>query len=173
MVPNISIHRQALQQCIIHHTYCAIYPSMASAGHTWLGKVTIHRHSTIDACNIPRTPGYFHCCYSIPGSLFYKSIQNTSAVRSTNLGLILISASYVMIIPGCASVQVCKPHRSRRTRTRLVGTIFFFSTHIYFPASGQGMVTGVVLSLPRFLPSIFIAHRVQQSHCSSFFIGCC
>ena len=31
------------------------------------------------------------------------------------------------------------------------------------------MVTGVVPSLPRFLASIFIAHRVQQSHCSSIF----
>ena len=31
------------------------------------------------------------------------------------------------------------------------------------------MVTGVVHSSPRFLPSIFIAHRVQQSHCSSIF----
>ena len=31
------------------------------------------------------------------------------------------------------------------------------------------MVTGVVPPLPRFLPSIFIAHRVQQSHCSSIF----
>ena len=31
------------------------------------------------------------------------------------------------------------------------------------------MVTGVVPSLPRFLPSLFIAHRVQQSHCSSIF----
>ena len=28
---------------------------------------------------------------------------------------------------------------------------------------------GVVPSTPRFLPSIFIAHRVQQSHCSSIF----
>ena len=31
------------------------------------------------------------------------------------------------------------------------------------------MVTDVVPSPPRFLPSIFIAHRVQQSHCSSIF----
>ena len=31
------------------------------------------------------------------------------------------------------------------------------------------MVTGVDPSLPQFLPSIFIAHRVQQSHCSSIF----
>ena len=45
--------------------------------------------------------------------------------------------------------------------------IFIFA-HIYFPASGQAVVTGVVPS-PRFLPSILIAHRVQQSHCSSIF----
>ena len=42
-------------------------------------------------------------------------------------------------------------------------------THIYFPASGQAVVSSVVPSLPRFLPSVFIAHRVQQSHCSSIF----
>ena len=44
---------------------------------------------------------------------------------------------------------------------------FIFFTHIYFPAPGQAVVTGVVLSSPRFLPSI--AHRLQQSHCSSIF----
>ena len=47
--------------------------------------------------------------------------------------------------------------------------ISFFFTHIYFPASGQAVVTGVVPFAPRFLPSIFIAHRVQQFHCSSIF----
>ena len=31
------------------------------------------------------------------------------------------------------------------------------------------MLTGVVPHPPRFLPSIFIAHRVQHSHCSSIF----
>ena len=31
----------------------------------------------------------------------------------------------------------------------------------------QAVVTGVVPSPPRFLPSTFIEHRVQQSHCSS------
>ena len=47
---------------------------------------------------------------------------------------------------------------------------FFFSSHIYFPASGpQAVVTGVVPPPPRFLPSIFSADRVQQSHCSSIF----
>ena len=46
---------------------------------------------------------------------------------------------------------------------------FFFFAHFYFPPSGQAVVTGVVPSPPRFLPSIIIAHRVQQSHCSSSF----
>ena len=47
---------------------------------------------------------------------------------------------------------------------------FFFFSHFYFlPASGQAVVTGVVPSPPQFLSSIFIAHRVQQSHCSSVF----
>ena len=46
---------------------------------------------------------------------------------------------------------------------------FLFFLHIYFPASGQAAVTGVIPSPPRFLPSIFVAHRVHQSHCSSIF----
>ena len=44
---------------------------------------------------------------------------------------------------------------------------FFFLAHFYFPASGQAVVTGAIPSPPLCLPSIFIAHRVQQSHCSS------
>ena len=47
--------------------------------------------------------------------------------------------------------------------------IFFFFSHFYFPASGPAVVTGVVPSPPRFLPPVFIAHRAQQSHCSSIF----
>ena len=47
--------------------------------------------------------------------------------------------------------------------------LFVSSLHIYFPASGEAVVTGVVPSPPRFLPSISVAHRVQQSHCSSIF----
>ena len=46
---------------------------------------------------------------------------------------------------------------------------FFFFTHFHFPASGQAVVTGVAPSPPRFLPSLFMAHRVQQCHCSSIF----
>ena len=65
--------------------------------------------------------------------------------------------------------------QKERFRTSIVSrvyvSIFFisFSTHIFFLASGQAVVTGVVPSSPRFLPSIFIAHGVQQSHCSSIF----
>ena len=48
---------------------------------------------------------------------------------------------------------------------RLWPLLFFLCvfTHLYFPASGQAVVTGVVPSSPRFLPSTSIAHRVQQS----------
>ena len=51
--------------------------------------------------------------------------------------------------------------------TRATVEFFFCFAHFYFPASGQAVVTGAVPSPPRFLPSIFIAHRVQQSHFSS------
>ena len=52
-----------------------------------------------------------------------------------------------------------------------IGVIYLFIVfaHFYFPVSGQPVVTDVVPSPPRFLPSNFIAHRVQQSHCSSIF----
>ena len=59
-------------------------------------------------------------------------------------------------------------HHLRMGRSIDFFFLFFFS-HIYLPASGQAVVTGVVPSSPRFSPSIFIAHRVQQSHCSSIF----
>ena len=45
--------------------------------------------------------------------------------------------------------------------------IYFFFAHFHFPASGQAVVAGFIPSPPRFLPSTFIAHRAQQSHCSS------
>ena len=43
---------------------------------------------------------------------------------------------------------------------------FFFGT-LLLSSYKQAVVTGVSLFFPRFLPSSFIAHRVQQSHCSS------
>ena len=48
---------------------------------------------------------------------------------------------------------------------------YFIFAHFHFPASGQAVVTGVIPSPPRFLPSVFIAHRVQQSHCLSIVHG--
>ena len=49
-------------------------------------------------------------------------------------------------------------------------------SHLYFPASGQAVVSGVsavVPSPPRYVPSVLILHRVQHSHCSSIFIEYC
>ena len=54
---------------------------------------------------------------------------------------------------------------------------YFFIFYFYFSHTFtfqlldnlNTVVTGVVPSPLRFLPSIFIAHRVQQSHCSSIF----
>ena len=63
--------------------------------------------------------------------------------------------------------KLCVILRSRVLRVVCPHQGFFFLSHFYFPASGQAMVTSVIPSPPRFLPSIFIAHRVQQSHCSS------
>ena len=54
---------------------------------------------------------------------------------------------------------------SRSKQWPISDDFFFFFAHVYFPASGQAAVTGVVPSPPRFLAFIFfIAHRVQQSH---------
>ena len=55
----------------------------------------------------------------------------------------------------------------------LLGSMYYFFIYIFFshffPAFGQAVDTGVVPFPPRFLPSTCIAHRVQQSHCSSIF----
>ena len=50
---------------------------------------------------------------------------------------------------------------------------FVITSLFYFQASGQAVVAGVVPSLPWLVPSISIAHRVQQSSCSSAFVECC
>ena len=66
-----------------------------------------------------------------------------------------------------------KKQNSNRIIVFLSFLIYSFLTRFDFPASGQAVVTGVVSSPPpRFLRSIFIAHRVQQSHCSSMFSSC-
>ena len=68
----------------------------------------------------------------------------------------------------CRGVLVCVAFPQQlHTWTFFFIIICFFFAHFHFPGSGQAVVTGVIPSPPRFLPSIFIAHRVQQSHCSS------
>ena len=47
--------------------------------------------------------------------------------------------------------------------------IYLYYFTLLLSTSGQAVVTGVVPSPPRFLPSPFIAHRVQQSHGLSVF----
>ena len=66
------------------------------------------------------------------------------------------------------STAILSSIRARR-KTPSLHTIQYIHifAHFYSPASGQVVVTGVVPSSPRFLPSIFFAHRVQHSHCSS------
>ena len=55
----------------------------------------------------------------------------------------------------------------------LILILILILSHFYFPDSGQAVVSGVAPSTPRYVPSIFIAHRVQHSHCSSAFVECC
>ena len=57
----------------------------------------------------------------------------------------------------------------QKAKSKFTAIFFFFFPCTCSPASGQAVVKGVVTSCPRFLPSNFIAHRVQQSHCSSIF----
>ena len=63
-------------------------------------------------------------------------------------------------------LQTCS---TRTIYIRVVATFLIFPlfAHFHFPTSGQAVVTGIKPSPPRFLPSVFIAHRVQQSHCTS------
>ena len=70
----------------------------------------------------------------------------------------------------CRRCQYIRLARASVPHNSCVCVFFFFFTHFYFPASsGQAVVTGVVPSPPWFLPSILIAHRLQQSRCSSIF----
>ena len=48
----------------------------------------------------------------------------------------------------------------------------FVLVYSHFPASGHAVVSGVVPSPPRYVPSIFIAHGAQHSYCPSIFIEC-
>ena len=80
---------------------------------------------------------------------------------------------YQVLVRGiCSRLKI----QSRFSFSFLTSLLLSSSTcTISYPqrSSGQAVVTGVFPSPPRYVPSIFIAHRVQHSHCSSIFIECC
>ena len=61
------------------------------------------------------------------------------------------------------------PSSTRSRRIMCVCVFFFFLTLLLFQLLDKPWSQVSPLSPPRFLPSIFIAHKVQQSHCSSIF----
>ena len=78
--------------------------------------------------------------------------------------------------------------RKVKTFDRILVTFYFilyFYHQFYFPAQLVGGYTlsdlldkpwsqvSVVPSPHRYVPSIFIVHRVQHSYCSSIFVECC
>ena len=68
-------------------------------------------------------------------------------------------------------IQAVQKHYLIRGRVFHILGIFFLLLFTLLLSSNwtNAVVTDVVPSPLRFLPSIFIAHRVQQSHCSSIF----
>ena len=66
-----------------------------------------------------------------------------------------------------AGTRSAKDFNNRHAGRFVYIFFLFIFLHFYFAAPGQAVVTSVVPSPPRLLPSIFIAHRVQQSHCLS------
>ena len=72
----------------------------------------------------------------------------------------------------CASLFFCSPRFSLFEKLFLFFRFFLCPTHLLSSLSGQAVWSQVVSSLLPpgwFLPSTLIAHRVQQSHCSSIF----
>ena len=120
--------------------------------------------------------GAAHCCCCC-GLVFVRFYAYGMHHRLRDAGMI-----QPLPVPYCCSM-ICRTKHSSWPESSVSqkihsfydtngGLSLFCFTHIYFPASGQGVVIGVVPSSPRslrFLPSIFIAHRVQQSRCSSMF----
>ena len=63
-------------------------------------------------------------------------------------------------------------HQCREIGHDVIFFLFFVFGVIAFTFQllDKAVVTGVVPSLPRYVPSVYIAIRVQRSHCSSTFI---
>ena len=103
--------------------------------------------------------GKFQCyVYELILLLLLYASYSPSEVRQCVFDCCVGRENVVVVRPPAA---VHQPH------THFIFILFFHT--FTFQLLGQAVVTGVVPSSPRFLPSIFIAHRVQQSHCSSIF----
>ena len=89
---------------------------------------------------------------------------NSSAAPITLLWGHLIEASFVEV-----TSKTCAPARVRYCTHSYNFFYIYFFIHMYFPASVEAVVTGVVLSPPQYCLQFFIAHRVQQSRSSSIF----
>ena len=78
----------------------------------------------------------------VPQSTTLRSHEVHSSGMNSHFSFGLVSARYRMSPAGITIARFC---------------FLFFFPHIYVPASGQAVVTGVVPSPPRLLSSIFIA----------------
>ena len=148
----------------------------------------LHNNSTAEQACTRILYGIYLVCYMIQPEwlepvlwprtwlceLMWVNVRTTT---TTTIGGLpgLISAGCKMSRWRCTLTELCLcdglarhfawPHieSTSQTYTWYIYYICFLFSHFYFPASGQAVVARVVPSNTRFLPSIFIAHRVQQS----------
>ena len=113
----------------------------------------------------------------IPSAPFVRRIAINSPPKGADVGRIYV----------CLKSKWSKIESSILTVVQAVYLVpfsFFFLTSLllssstrwrFYPqrSSGQAVVAGVVPSPPRYVPSIYVAYRVQHSHCSSIFIEGC
>ena len=99
---------------------------------------------------------YYHCC-----CIWYEKIASRMIVEGVLIvgGLLDLYGRVHLLLE--VIVVSCREIIVPYLRTCALDGSFFFSSHFYFPASGRAVVTGVVPSSPRFLPSIFIAHSLD------------
>ena len=105
-------------------------------------------------------------------TVFYKKANHNSILYSTrNEGYHCGGHSSFFTIGYVPLARVTLYPTDKHTSDDLFGAAhLLFVLHAFtFQLLDKPWSTGVIPSLPRFLPSIFIAHRVQQPHCSSIF----
>ena len=121
---------------------------------------TFHKRqkkSAIDSKRCSFITEYFELQFDT-ATLTIPSFRMIKATFQTKVQTRTISFSFVICFCFVSSLLLSSSTRRRFYRQR---------------SSGQVVVIGVVPSPPRHMPSVFIARRVQHSHCSSIFIECC